>query len=314
VADLDTVIDLLTSGFPDRSRDFWTRGLTRLSKHITPAGYPKYGYLLEYEGRPVGIILLIFFYAEIDGEKRIRCYTSSWYVETAFRLYAPLLAAQAVRDRNVTYINITPARHTIPILEAQGYRQYTTGRVLSVPALAMRSHAAYVRSITDDIRPADDLSSAQIELLLEHQRYGCISVICFEGDRRYPFVFLSPPACSVGTIAGAIFSYIRDHLLRRDSAGNRPDLLGLPVAYLVYCPAYENFVRFAGPLGRFLARRGIPFVVLDACGPVNGLIGWYSDSVPKYFKGPYPPHPGDLAYSEWVMLGVEPLNRAAWLR
>jgi hypothetical protein len=308
-ADLDAIADLLATGFPDHSRDFWALALARLSGHPTPSGYPKYGYLLEYEGRPVGIILLISSCVEIDGERKVRCYTSSWYVEPAFRIYAPLLAAHAVKDQNVTYINVTPAGHTIPILEAQGYRQYSRGLVFSVPALSIKSRGACVSLVTDDIRPDDDLSSAQIELLLLHQRYGCLSVICHEGNRRYPFVFISLPACSMATIAGAIYSYLGDHLLRRDSAaGYRPALLGLSLAYLIYCPAYENFVRFAGPLGRFLARRGMPFVVLDADGPVNGLIGWYSDA-PKYFKGPNPPHLGDLAYSEWVILGLEPLYR-----
>jgi len=307
-ADLDAVADLLATGFPGHSRDFWALALARLSRHPTPSGYPKYGYLLEYEGRPVGIILLIFSCAEIDGEKSIRCYTSSWYVEADFRIYAPLLAAHAAKDPNVTYINITPARHTIAILEAQGYRKYSSGQVFSIPALSTRSRGACVSLVTEDIRPDDDLSPAQVEMLLAHQRYGCISVICRDGNRRYPFVFIPLPACSMATIAGAIVSYLGDHLLRRDSTGNRPALLGLSIAYLVYCQDYENFVRYAGPLGRFLARRGMPFVVLDTDGPVNGLIGWYADA-PKYFKGPNPPHLGDLAYSEWVILDLEPLYR-----
>jgi hypothetical protein len=308
-ADLDPVADLLTSGFPDCGRDFWVLALARLSAHLTPPGYPKYGYLLECQGRPVGIILLIFSYVEIDGQRTIRCYTSSWYVETAFRIYAPLLAAHAAKHPNVTYINITPAPHTLPILEAQGYRRYCNGRILSIPALSTRSRGVDVKLVTEDIRPDDDLTSAQIELLLLHQRYGCISVICHEGDRRYPFVFLSPPASSMATIFGAICSYVGDHLLRRNNVRDRPALLGLSPAYLVYCPVYENFVRFAGPLGRFLARRGKPLVVLDADGRVNGLIGWYFGGAPKYFKGPNPPHLGDLAYSEWVILGLEPLYR-----
>lgn len=307
-ADLDAVANLLTSGFPGRSRDFWVLSLARLSEHPTPSGYPKFGYLLEYDGRPVGVILLIFSRVEIDGANRIRCYTSSWYVETAFRLYAPLLAAHAVKNRDVTYINITPARHTQPILEAQGYKRYGAGRVLSIPGLSTRSRGVSVKSVTPDIRPDDDLSPGQIELLLAHQRCGCISVICCDGERRYPFVFIPPLSHGVATIGRAIYSYLKDHLLRRDSARDRPELLGLPAAYLVYCPVYENFVRFAGPLGRFLARRGMPFVVLDADGPVNGLIGWYFDGPPKYFKGPDPPHLGDLAFSEWAILGIEPLN------
>ena len=78
----------------------------------------------------------------------------------------------------------------------------------------------------------------------------------------------------------------------------------VPFAHLAYCRDLNEFVRFAGPLGRFLARRGILLVVLDSNGPVGGLIGRYFDGPPKYFKGPDQPRLGDIAYSERVIFGV----------
>jgi hypothetical protein len=75
-------------------------------------------------------------------------------------------------------------------------------------------------------------------------------------------------------------------------------------AYLGYCRGLDDFVRFAGPLGRFLALRGFPLVVLDANGPLKGLVGWYSDGAPKYFQGPDQPRLGDIAYSERALFGV----------
>jgi hypothetical protein len=77
----------------------------------------------------------------------------------------------------------------------------------------------------------------------------------------------------------------------------------VPYAYLAYCRQLEEFVRFAGSLGRFLARYGCLLVVVDSNGPVKGLAGAYFDGTPKYFKGPNQPHLGDLAYSERVMFG-----------
>ena len=56
-ADLETVVNLLTRGFEVRSRHFWQRALTRLKSHRTPRGFPKFGYLLESDGAPVGVIL-----------------------------------------------------------------------------------------------------------------------------------------------------------------------------------------------------------------------------------------------------------------
>ena len=276
-ADIDGIVDLLTSGFrnPHRTRGFWRRALKRLSEHPTPPGFPKYGYLLDCEGTPVGVILLIFSSILVNGETRIRCNVSTWYVEPAFRGYAAMLVSRALKHKHVTYFNITPAPHTLPILEAQGYVRYCAGRFVSVPALSAWSYGSRVEAVDPEICPDEDLPSSEIELLLAHANYGCMSLICSSANRRHPFVFV----------------------LRRK--------FGLvPYAYLAYCRDLEDFVRFAGPLGRFLARRGFPLVVLDSNGPVRGLIGTYSAIFPKYFKGPDQPRLGDLAYSERVMFGV----------
>jgi hypothetical protein len=272
--DIDRIVNVLTSGFRIRPHGFWVRALNRLSQHPTPPGFPKYGYLLECEGTPVGVLLLIFSSVVVDGEPKIRCSVSSWYVEAAFRSYAAMLTSHALKYQQVTYFNITPDPRTLPILEAQGYRRYCDGRFLAVPALSQWSRGSRVMMVVADIDAEEDLTSYEIELLREHTEYGCMSVTCSATNRRHPFVFL--PLWRKGVV---------------------------PFAYLSYCRDVEEFVRFAGPLGRFLASRGIPFVVLDANGPIGGLIGRYSDGFPKYFKGPDRPRLGDIAYSERVMFG-----------
>jgi len=271
--DIDTVVGLLTRGFPVRSRDFWVVTFQRLTAHPTPPGFPKYGYVLACEGIPVGVILLIFSTVIVEGETRIRCNVSSWYVEPIFRSYAAMLISHALKHRNVTYFNITPDRETLPILEAQGYARYCTGRFVAVPLFSGRSGGPQVEVVGPNVC-ADDLPPFDRELLLTHADYGCISVTC-RSDRRHPFVFF----------------------LRRRARV-------IPFAYLAYCRHVEEFVRFAGPLGRFLAQRGIPLVVLDSNGPIRGLVGRYLDGAPKYFKGPDQPRLGDIAYSERVMFGV----------
>jgi hypothetical protein len=272
-ADIDRIVNLLTSGLRP-TPDFWVRAFQRLSEHPTPPGYPKYGYLLESQGTPVGVVLLIFSSIVVNGKVRIRCSTSSWYVEPTFRSYAVMLRSLAVKHKHVTYFNITADRHTWPILEAQGFARYCDGRFVAVPALCTKSKRTRVEVVTPDISASQDLQSFEIELLLAHAKYGCISVTCSSGDRRQPFVFLP----------------VREPLRVAN-------------AYLAYCRDLEEFVRFAGPLGRFLAWHGFPLVALDSNGPIKGLIGRYSDGFPKYFKGPDKPHLADLAYSERVMFG-----------
>src|SRR5262245_54977363 len=95
-ADVTAVIDLLSCGFPDRSRAFWHDVLARLSDYPAPAGFPKYGYLLEHDGAAVGAILLIFSRLGCGDRTTIRCNVSSWFVEPAFRSYATLLVSKAL--------------------------------------------------------------------------------------------------------------------------------------------------------------------------------------------------------------------------
>jgi hypothetical protein len=140
--------------------------LRRLSAHDTPAGYAKYGYLLEHNAVVVGVLLLIF--AKIDDQGHVRCSVSSWYVRPPFRGYAALLASRALRHREVVYFNMTPAPHTRPILEAQGYRLYCAGGFVSVPILHGRSGDAYVEVASPRTEPGTDLTATEIRQLLDN--------------------------------------------------------------------------------------------------------------------------------------------------
>ena len=275
-ADRSAVVDMLTRGFqPLRSHGFWLNAFDSLSKHTTPAGYPRYGYALVADGVIVGVLLLIFARVSTASGPTVRCNLSSWYVEPAFRTYGTMFVSRALKHRDVTYYNITPAPHTFPILEAQGYVRYCDGRLLTLPVLSARGVGGRVRRVTPDMTPGEDLSAAEIDMLVQHQRYGCISVVCGPPGARQPFVFA-----------------------RRRRHGV------VPFAFLVYCRSLDSFVQSARPLGLFLAARGVPFVILDANGPVRGLVGKYLEAYPKYFKGSDRPAIGDIAFSERAVFGV----------
>lgn len=283
-ADVEQIASLLHVGFPERSRQHWMLTLDRLATHATPEGYPKFGYMLAIDGIPVGVLLIIFSSRVVAGETRIRGNVASWYVEPQFRSHATMLTSRALAHKNVTFLNITPARHTWPILEAQGFTAFGTGQFKAIAVLCAGPLGVRVTAVSADTAPGDDLSSADITLLLHHASYGCISVICTAARRRYPFVFLR-----------------RSHEWKSTRV---PLSFELPHALLVYCRGLEEFVRFAGPLGRFLAWRGMPMVFIESNGPIRGLLGKFSTTGPKFVRGPYPPHIGDIAYTERVMFGL----------
>jgi hypothetical protein len=279
-ADAGNIVSLLTRGFAARRpRRFWEHVVASLAARTTPAGVPRYGYLLESDGAAVGAILQIYSTQRTGGigvaEAMTRCNVSSWYVEPAFRSYAPFLVSQAVKQKGVTYLNISSAPHTRPIVEAQGYLRFSNGVFAALPCLSGPPDVA-VRVIAADASPQAHCEAHERDLLSDHIGYGCMSLWCETPEHAYPFVF-------------------RARRVKRL----------ITCAQLIYCRDVADLVRFARPLGRYLARRGQPLVILDANGPVRGLIGKYFDqTMPKYFKGPAPPRLGDLAYTEAALFGV----------
>src|SRR5262249_25809791 len=80
-SDLAEVVQLLAKGFRRRPPAYWRRGLDIMEKHPRPPELPKYGYLLEHNGRLVGVVLLISTTFRSDRSSATRCNVSSWYVD-----------------------------------------------------------------------------------------------------------------------------------------------------------------------------------------------------------------------------------------
>jgi hypothetical protein len=228
-ADIDTVVNLLTRGFEVRSRHHWQRALTKLKSHPTPSEFPKFGHLLDSDGTPVGVILQIFSAIPTADGWRTRCNLSSWYVEPKFRSYASMLISQAIKYENVTYVNISPAMHTWPLVEAQGFSRYSNGQFVCVPALSMTR--ADSDALVTGVDAAGDVhfDSFELDLLTIHKTHGCLSLWCKTSTEAHPFAFL--PCLAKGV---------------------------MPCMQLIYCRDIQDFVRFARPIGRYLTARGRP--------------------------------------------------------
>ncbi len=262
------LVRLLRQGFPERSETYWTTAIDRLLGHVAVLGVSG-GVVLDCEGDLVGVLLLL-----PGGEPAgSRFNLSSWFVDPRFAAYATLLANQAVRRKALTYVNISPAPHTRPTIEAQGFVRCSQGRILALPALMPPRRRVRVRAF-DPLRHGA-LPAGERDLLVRHAGYGCLAVVAETGQGPQPFLVLP------WRIGGR-----------------------WPGAQLVWCRDIADFVRLAGPLGRFLLRRGMLGVLVDLCGPLDGLLGpRIGDRCPKYVKGPDQPRTGDLADTELVMFG-----------
>jgi hypothetical protein len=273
-ADLKSVADLLTAGFPERTRAYWINGLEKLKNRPTPPDCPRFGYLLEAGGRPVGVLLLIF--TALGEGAHIRCNVSSWYVDPAFRSYGALLTSAAMKFKHVTYLNTSPAEHTLPILQARDYVRYSDGQFVSLPVLSKPGRSWPVRS-AEAVGALAGLSPAERELMRGHIANGCVALVCDAPEGPQPFVFIP----------------------------RRLAYAPLPLMQLVFCRDTAEFVRCAGPLGRHLLGRGVGGVLCDANAPIPGLVGkYFKGKAPRYFKGPDQPRLNDLAFTEAVLFGA----------
>jgi hypothetical protein len=278
-SDLDAIGDLLTKGFVHSRREYWRRGLQCQGKRLLPSGVPRYGYLIESQGVPVGCLLLIYSTKLVNGQAAIFCNLSSWYVDPAFRNYAAVFAAMVQKRKDVTYFNVTPATSTWPILEAQGYLAYCRGLYFSVPALSTSGRGMTIEAVAQHTQSISGLPDDDLKLLKRHADYGSLSLVCHTGEGAFPFVFFP---------------------LRK-----RRGVIPMPAMQLGYCRSIEDYVRCAGAIGRYLLLRGKPLIIVDANGPVAALPGIYTEARGrKYFKGPHQPHLGDLADTELAIYGV----------
>jgi len=273
--DLDAVADLLTEGFPDRLRKYWTNVFDRLRLRPAPEGFAKFGYLLESEGAVVGVLLLIFTGGGEAGTPP-RFNLSSWYVREPFRAHATMLVTMTMKRKDAIYLNSSPLAATLPILDALGFRLLSSGQFLSAPILSRRGRAARVVSVAPDTVLAAYPDQAELALLREHAAQDCLSLVCSDAQGSAPLVFM-----------------------RRRIA-----YAPIGVLQLAYCHDTADLARFAGALGQFMLKAGYGLVLCDANGPVPGLVGrFFKGKSPKYYRGATAPRINDLTFTEAVVFG-----------
>lgn len=273
-ADFSAVIDCLGRGFPERPRAHWQEALAGMARRPIVDDLPRYGYALDNAGAIVGVMLTLYFRQTGTGEGAIRCNLSSWAVDEAFRAYSGKLIMTAMRRRDVTYLSITPAPVTLKVTEALRFKRFADGQHAFVPLLSGAGKGVQVVPVRPGMAELAGLAENERHILLEHAAFGCDALICLRGGVAHPFVFKA----------------------RRVLRGL------LPCSQVIYCRSHADLSLCAGALGRHLLRKGQLFGIVDASAPVPGLVGRYFAGVgPKYAKGPNPPTPGDLAFTEFVV-------------
>jgi hypothetical protein len=268
--DLQAVHELLVEGFSLRSEDYWTKGLANLGSLPRVDGFPRYGYVVDADDGPQGLLLTI---TSDRGGQGARTHFSSWYVREPYRQFALSLFRHALELKSTTFINPSPADHILPILKAFDFEPYTTGMLMIDLRTAVRGRSS--RGAVQRLGSGDfaELPEPERRIAEDHLRMGC-DVLRLETDAR----------------DGLLIH--RRKWIRRV----------LPCSQVILADP-ELMIDLAGPVMRAFASRGSLLSLCDVGQTTRPAVGRVFPHGIRYFKGAAPPPVGDLSYSELAVFG-----------
>jgi hypothetical protein len=255
----------------DGLADLLTRGIPRSTREHWMRGFSRWKMLPAVEDVPrYGFVLDGRFgpvgavlLLSSERSGRIQSNLSSYYVDPQWRSHAGHLISLATQLEHVTYLNVSPAPQTWRTLQSQGFAPYNFGRSI---VFAWPGRGTASEAIPDDLPEA--------RLLRDHRAMGWISLTVEKDGIVSPFV-------------------LKPHRLEKPP---------IEVMDVMFCRGAEDLRRCAPALARYFLPRGSLGFVID--GDMEGLLSHYVEGKePRYFKGPYRPILGDLAYTEKVIFG-----------
>ena len=107
------------------------------------------------------------------GSSGVRCNLSSWCVDKKYRGYALVLHATAVKRKDVTYVNVSPAPHTRRAIEVGQFKRFCEGQIVFAPILSASRRNVRVTTFAMEAPESALLSQGEREILAEHARLGC---------------------------------------------------------------------------------------------------------------------------------------------
>jgi len=253
--------------------DLLTKGFPLSRREYWTNGFARWRYLPHIEGMPryglvleaeAGLVGVLLLLSSRRGE-RIVANLSSWYVEPEWRSHSTLLVSVATKLKHVTYLNASPAPHTERTLEALSFIPYNFGRSA---VFALPGRGTVSQTIPDDLPEA--------QLLRDHRALGQISLVVEKDGLLSPFV-LKP---------------------------RRLDKPPVPMMDVIYCRSPEDFSACVPALARHVLPRALGFLIDgDQPSSLFGLSHYVEGKERRYYKGPWRPTLGDLAYTEKVIFG-----------
>lgn len=273
---LDTTLPILSRGFPGMRPGGWTSAIARLRAFGASDMQARAGYLLEHDGKDVGVILTIPSTRSDDsGEPRRVVNLSSWYIDPEHRWRAPRMLQTVTACNATLFTDLTATPSVRSMIGRLGFRGWTEGTlVFALPWHAMKaagsSHVVPLRDL-----PPDAFAGPTRRMLDRHAALDCISGGLWDGATLHPLIF------------------------------SRKIYRGIRAARLVFADSRAAMFAHLPAIARFLLRERILLLAVNAdqSERVPGSLFTRRTS-PAFYKGPAAPAPCDLAFSEFVFLQI----------
>jgi len=255
-ANFDLAADVLTRGFPNRSRQFWLDGLDNLDRTgWNRAANVPFGHMLMDGSRPAGIYLLPAMMRTMpDGTTRRVINWSSWYIDPEFRWQSMPMLRAALGDKTAIYTDMTATHEVQKMLPALGFTRLNDGLLVhALPLLAVSDPKP--AKILPFARVATDLPAHVREAFSAHSGLGVHECVLADADGLHPLMFK----------------------LRR--------YRGLPIAILVYCDDNARLGRNLGAVARHLLLQGRAALIVDRRPGLDTQGGRFSVRGIKFARG-----------------------------
>lgn len=231
---IDVALDLLTEGFPERSRDFFSIGIERMRAFggNDEAGVPL-GRVLFDGAKPAGVVLTPASVRHgADGLVRRIVNMSSWYIRPEQRWRAALMLRQIIRDETAIYTDLTPTADVQRMLPALGFAKFTDGiELIPVAYGAMPAGGARVVDLAN--APPGAVGAETRRMLEAHRSLNCWPASLVVGGQHHPLLF-KPRRIKM-----------------------------LPMAALVYCESNKLLRQHLPAVSRYLIDKRVGFLLRD---------------------------------------------------
>jgi hypothetical protein len=270
-ADLPVTAELLTRGFPSRTRAFWDIGLARIADYCRSVDGGPIGQLLVADGSPVGVLLAIKSTDMRGGPPIVNL--SSWFVEEKYRWFAPRMLQKSIVDPSLTYTDISPSPEAVRLNTHLGFRMVPEKLLLFALPWAWATGKRTGKVIPFDRIPGGALNDDVRQRMAGHVALGCLAAAVEAGGRYHPLIFNIVPRKKI------------------------------PVARLILAESATLVADNIGGIAGFLLARGIGLMMLQVGKDMKmpGAIVW-KDPQPFQVKGTWDDGRIDQTYSETVFL------------